>query len=90
MRLIDADAPKGHFLNGGEDYYSGYAFHHAIDHIPTVDAVPMVRAKWEWNDHNGYYYCEKCGGISPRENQDGEYCDCPPFCPYCGAKMAEV
>lgn len=45
MRLIDADALKGHFLNGGEDYYSGYAFHHAIDHIPTVDAVPVVRCK---------------------------------------------
>ena len=45
MRLIDADALKGHFLNGGEDYYSGYAFHHAIDHIPTVDAVPVVRCR---------------------------------------------
>lgn len=37
--------------------------------------------------HNGYYYCSECGAVSPQEDQDGEYIDCPRFCPNCGAEM---
>lgn len=43
--------------------------------------------KWEWNDHNGYYYCSECNAASPREDQEGEYCDTPMYCHRCGAKM---
>lgn len=60
MRLIDADAPKRHFLNSGEDYYSGYAFHHVIDETPTVDAVPVVRC-FECKSFDGYEFCNKHG-----------------------------
>ena len=49
--------------------------------------VPVRHGRWEWNDYNGFYYCSECGCVSPRENQDGEYCDCPNYCPNCGARM---
>lgn len=43
--------------------------------------------KWKWNDHNGYYYCSECNAASPREDQEGEYCDTPMYCHNCGARM---
>ena len=60
-----------------------------INSIPAADVRPVVRGKWEWNDNNGYYYCGNCKAVSPREDQDGEYIDCPNFCPNCGADMRE-
>ena len=60
-----------------------------IKKIPAADVRSVVRAKWEWNDNNGYYYCGNCKAVSPREDQDGEYIDCPNFCPNCGADMRE-
>ena len=60
-----------------------------IRSIPAADVRPVVRGKWEWNDNNGYYYCGNCKAASPREDQDGEYIDCPNFCPNCGADMRE-
>ena len=58
-----------------------------VRNFPAADVRENKRGRWEWNDNNGYYYCGKCGSISPMENQDGEYCDCPPYCPNCGAQM---
>lgn len=52
-----------------------------------ADAVPVKPGKWEWNTNNGFYYCSNCQTVSPKEDQDGEYCDCPNYCPGCGAKM---
>lgn len=54
---------------------------------PTIDAVPVLQGMWEWNTNNGFYYCSNCKTVSPREDQDGEYCDCPNYCHNCGAKM---
>lgn len=51
------------------------------------DVQKVVHAKWEWNDRNGYYYCSECNAASPREDQEGEYCDTPMYCHKCGAKM---
>lgn len=51
------------------------------------DVKPVVKGEWKWNDDNGYYYCSECGAVSPQEDQDGEYIDCPRFCPNCGAEM---
>ena len=42
---------------------------------------------WIWDADTGIYRCSECGGASPREDQDGEYIDCPNYCPNCGAKM---
>ena len=58
-----------------------------IKDIPAADVRPVVKEKWEWNDNNGYYYCGNCKAVSPREDQYGEYIDCPNFCPNCGARM---
>ena len=58
-----------------------------METFPAADVRPVVKAKWEWNDNNGYYYCGKCEAVSPRENQNGEYIDCPNFCHNCGADM---
>lgn len=81
MRLIDIEAPcKIEIELDGEKC-------HATVTAPTIDAVPVVHGKWEWNANNGYYYCSNCKTVSPREDQDGEYCDCPNYCPNCGAKM---
>ena len=46
--------------------------------------------RWECNDDNGHNYCSECGAASPREDQDGEYIDCPHYCHNCGAEMREV
>lgn len=59
----------------------------ALENLPAANVRPVVRGKWEWNKNNGFYYCSKCGAISPREDQDGEYCDCPNYCYHCGADM---
>ena len=59
----------------------------AIARAAAMDRFPEGR--WEWNDDNGYYYCSECGAVSPREDQDGEYIDCPHYCHNCGAEMRE-
>lgn len=61
----------------------------SFDDDPYAAAMKRDRAKgeWKWNDDNGYYYCSECGAVSPREDQDGEYIDCPRYCPNCGADM---
>lgn len=55
--------------------------------IPPAEDKPVTKGEWKWNDDNGNYYCSECGAISPREDQDGEYIDCPSYCPACGAEM---
>ena len=55
--------------------------------IPEAYVRPVVLSKWEWDYHNGYYYCSNCNAVSPREDQEGEYCDTPLYCHKCGAKM---
>lgn len=62
----------------------------AVERLPAADVRPVVRGRWEWNFNNGYYYCSNCGAVSSREDQDGEYCDTPAFCPNCGADMREA
>ena len=84
MRLIDADALLAEAMADGA---YGYVDAKQIADAPTIDAAPVVHGKWEWNTNNGFYYCSNCKTVSPREDQDGEYCDCPNYCPNCGAKM---
>ena len=58
-----------------------------IESIPAADVRPVVRGEWVWSKDKGIYYCSNCKAVSPREDQDGEYCDCPAFCHVCGADM---
>lgn len=74
----------------GDEHW--YVCPHCYSESPKPYSPAMERfpeGKWEWNDDNGYYYCSECGAASPREDQDGEYIDCPHFCPNCGADMRE-
>lgn len=86
MRLIDADALLQRAIPHGWSTPK-WVSDIAIEDAPTIDAAPVVHGKWEWNTNNGFYYCSNCKTVSPREDQDGEYCDCPNYCPNCGAKM---
>jgi len=63
--------------------------HERLLSVPAADERPVVRGRWEWNSDNGYYYCSNCDAVSPREDQEGEYCDTPAFCHVCGADMRE-
>ena len=85
---IDREAVLSKFLEYGIGWGAAKV-KGVINSIPAADVRPVVRGKWEWNKNNGFYYCSECGSISPREDQDGEYCDCPNFCPNCGADMRE-
>lgn len=68
---------------------SDCAFYFAVNNAPTVDAVPVVRAKWEewWppqymilTGEERLYRCSAC---------DAKYPDVEGYrhCPFCGAKM---
>lgn len=82
MRLIDADALMDRF---GEPCHS---FADAIDDMPTIDAVPVVHARWEdcYPDdevmRKTVYRCSKCQG-----SVFMNFAAYTRFCPGCGAKM---
>lgn len=88
MRLIDADALKAHYAWWGDFPEDGpnrieekKIFDTIVDLQPTVDLVPIPRAKWIKTEL-GNYACSRCGG-EPWYCRDIEY----KFCPYCGARM---
>lgn len=55
--------------------------------IAELEAQLPKEGEWVWDADTGIYRCSECGGASPQEDQDGEYIDCPNYCPNCGAKM---
>jgi len=58
-----------------------------IEELLATDVAPVRHGRWEWDEHKGCYYCSECGSVSPWKDQDGEDCDCPNYCPNCGARM---
>ena len=78
-----------------------YAYRYAIDALPTVDAVPVVRGRWKevrMSERTGYnpalssYYdpvyghvCSLCGGDAIINDCGDELLT--EYCPYCGCKM---
>lgn len=65
MRLIDADAAK-EALTGWETEPTDEEIEYTIDHIPTVDAVQVVRCKdCKYSEdepaREDAMYCKKCG-----------------------------
>lgn len=89
MRLIDADAMRDDWLENGENeyVYDTNSVLASIDEQPTIDAVPIVHARWvpvTGSPGNGVmlgctaYRCSSCGRI---EEENGE-----PYC-HCGARM---
>lgn len=84
MRLIDADAfvDKFSHIPMVQD-----AIRKAVDAMPTVDAVPVRRGRWEHHPEIGWgstWLCSECGEKTV-ETVMGEprY----KFCPMCGADM---
>lgn len=50
-------------------------------HVPAVDAVPVVQGEWVESDRTGHYHCSNCGvvwGIAAKAMK---------YCPNCVAKM---
>ena len=65
-----------------------------IEDAPTIDAVPIVHAKWELARYATEWTCSNCDGemlYQITTYGGGQYHDIdnifPPYCPHCGAKM---
>ncbi|MDD6879547.1 MAG: hypothetical protein PUD59_04905 [bacterium] len=56
-------------------------FRFAIDHAITIDAVPVVHARWV-HDINNLYGCSACLGRETMSHRKLKK-----YCPNCGAKM---
>lgn len=84
MRLIDADKVPEAF-----NYEDGsWWFQDRIDELPTVDAKPVVHAKWIREDVEGLGWHRICSNC--RNNILFNYYGNDVFskyCPHCGAKM---
>lgn len=73
-----------------EDTEHGKQLVMAVDDLkclPPADVRPVVRGCWVFNEEDGHCYCSECGGVSPMDDQNGDECDCPNYCPNCGADL---
>lgn len=82
MRLIDAD--DIHYCSYDLDNYHSFeaVTEEEIAEMPTIDAVPVVHAKWHKPTPCSQEFCTNCGR-TPKTN----FGWLPPYCPHCGAKM---
>lgn len=80
-RLIDADVLKKDLTR----FYDGEVVaRKLIDEQPTVDAVPVIHGRWEWDGEA--FVCSACGsGYEGQPTMMGE--PMFEFCPVCGADM---
>ena len=92
MRLIDADTLyKFHESSyDGEDLSEfskgwNWCIKHLAKCTPTIDAAPVVHARWE-DECDGYRNCSACGCEHPIRDARGYLVD-DEYCPACGAKM---
>lgn len=96
MKLIDLDLLKGKVeaMQACEPHYANNFLNDAlnpstewgciedmIDSIPVIDAQPVKRGKWEYQENMPFESCNICR----YRNYDPVYT--PNFCPNCGAKM---
>lgn len=102
MKLIDADAISAELRDMAKDEYycrAGAAYStifeiiaEAIDKMPTADAAPIRRGKWDKNKIALHWKCSACGAavfknlgvVFDYTGREGLN-----FCPHCGAKMEE-
>ena len=61
----------------------GHYYHHFIHELPTIDAVPVVHARWKWEGR--FKACSECGTYIDWDNTLGA--GHWHYCPNCGAKM---
>jgi rRNA maturation endonuclease Nob1 len=81
MRLIDADALNLDYeVEMADDWKTAHEIANVVKYAPTVDAVPVVRGKWQ--DVKGnlswFYQCSECGVSNEYKTN---------FCKHCGADM---
>ena len=85
MRLIDSDALKRELKVCGIIDHYGTQVLIKIDNTPTIDAAPVVHARWIYRK-NGWAECSECHHDF-RDVYDLDNADY--YCRHCGAKMDE-
>lgn len=79
--------PPGYCSLGGDDWgYSYDTIARIVRNAPTVDAVEVVHARWEWLGPNGLVPECMCGTCSACKVRS-KYIVNTDICPNCGAKM---
>lgn len=95
MRLIDADELLTAFPVDDEPTLTKSCVRMTIQHMPTVDAVPVVHGRWKAVTEDRVTYkriCSCCGKEAPYDTRDEDplsegYYMLYPYCPRCGARM---
>lgn len=95
MRLIDADELLTAFPVDDEPTLTKSCVRMTIQHMPSVDAVPVVHGRWKAVTEDMVTYkriCSCCGKEAPYDMRDEDplsegYYMLYPYCPLCGAKM---
>ena len=91
MRLINAeDFLVGWQRTGIEEYDEGKEAGidlvlAIIDHLPTIEAKPVVHAHWQKYDDSEFCYCSHCGKPAAEDDDVSWH----GYCPICGAQMDE-
>lgn len=82
MRLIDADEFEVVTVQGkSDDFVEGAQYVlEMIDNMPTIDAAPVVHARWRYNTFmwENDWHCSHCDGWAKEPTK---------YCSHCGAKM---
>lgn len=94
MRPIDAEAfieNLERFLPGIHQTYLAAAVmrivKEVIDKQPTIEAKPVVSARWKLDSVIDSPYCSNCGKEALRDYFEDEVRS--NYCPHCGAQMDE-
>lgn len=86
MRLINADALETHEIYEGEWVRVVYA--DDIDNAPTIEAEPVIHAKWIFRPDHSECACTNCNFKIYGRPYQNTYLIVPyNYCPNCGAKM---
>ena len=98
MRLIDADAMhkfvEDKVAEGKDGWANGVPYEWAyaltaVDSQPTIDAVPVVHARWIDGEEDfcmGWISCSACDYLQTKYDHEGNLNDFK-YCPHCGARM---
>ena len=91
MRLIDADKLKAkvraqEWKRDPTIMLALNWIYMLIDNSPTIDAVPVVRGKWEFGMIA--WHCTNCKWAQPHDFNTVSN-DTLKYCPNCGAKMED-